>query len=228
MIKSFPFSRTAVRAVTLVLGALALTPACICTLMLAPAAARAFTPAPVAHKSSAESTPLSLAPSQVGTHTTSSGPSIVRTIVGLLIVIAVIWGLSWILRQVKSGRENRSAGEGLRNLATLPLGSGRSLHLVRAGADYLLVGSAEHGVAPIHRYTEQQAREAGLIGEDEPLDGESPTGSGGRSGASAARRAAGAIGRTAGTGGKRSDGSIQIPGQGGGLVERLREWTVRK
>jgi flagellar protein FliO/FliZ len=215
MIKSFPFSRTAVRAVTLVLGALALAPAC--TLALAPAAARAFTPAPVAHKSSAESTPLSLTPSQVGTHTTSSGaggPSIIRTIVGLLIVIAVIWGLSWILRQVKSGRERSSAGEGLRNLATLPLGSGRSLHLVRAGADYLLVGSAEHGVAPIHRYTEQQAREAGLIDDGEPLDGEPPASGGGRT--------------TRGAGGELRSGPIQIPGQGSGPLKRLREWTVRK
>jgi flagellar protein FliO/FliZ len=193
MIKSFPFSRTAVRAVTLVLGALA----------SAPASARAFTPAPVAHRSSAESTPLNLTPSHVGTHTSTSGPSIVRTIVGLLIVIAVIWGLSWILRQVKSGRESRSAGEGLRSLATLPLGSGRSLHLVRAGADYLLVGSAEHGVAPIHRYTEQEARAAGLI-DDGDASEEEP-------------------GAT-----PRSGRAIQIPGQSSGLLERLREWTVRR
>jgi flagellar protein FliO/FliZ len=211
MIKSFPFSRAAVRAVTLVLGALALVPAAIpalasaVMLALVPASAQAFTPVPVAHKPSAESTPLNLTPSQVGAHTTSSGasgPSIIRTIVGLLIVIAVIWGLSWILRQVKSGRESRSAGEGLRNLATLPLGSGRSLHLVRAGADYLLVGSAEHGVAPIHRYTEQQAREAGLIDESEDPDEPGAT--------------------------TRGPRPIQIPGQSSGLLERLREWTVRK
>ena len=91
-----------------------------------------------------------------------------RTIVGLLIVIAVIWGLTWILKQVKSGRETRSAGSGLTSLATLALGSGRTLHLVRAGHDYLLVGSAEHGVAPIHRYTEEQARAAGLLDLPEP------------------------------------------------------------
>ena len=48
-------------------------------------------------------------------------------------------------------------------MATLPLGSGRTLHLVRAGSDYLLVGSAEHGVVPIFRYTEQQALDAGLL-----------------------------------------------------------------
>jgi flagellar protein FliO/FliZ len=234
MITSFPFSRTAVRAVTLVLGALALSPGWVLALIpawalvLAPAGAQAFTPEPAGHKPSTESTPLNLTPSKVGATSTSSGPSLVRTIVGLLIVIAVIWGLSWILRQVKSGRENRSAGEGLRSIATLPLGSNRSLHLVRAGADYLLVGSAEHGVAPIHRYTEQQAREAGLIGENEPLQGESPAGSSGRRttlGAGGERRG----GRTAqGARDERRGGPIQMPGQGSGLLERLREWTVRR
>jgi len=217
MIKSILLPRAAVRAAILALGALALAPAC----------AGAFTPVPVGHKPSGESAPLSLTPSQVGAHTSSSGPSIVRTIVGLLVVIAVIWGLSWILRQVKSGRETRSAGEGLRSVATLPLGSNRSLHLVRAGADYLLVGSAEHGVAPIHRYTEQQAREAGLVeetlpGAEEPLPGEDagPDGPG-----ASMRRGAGTLGRGARSG---SGGPIQMPGQGNGLLERLREWTVRR
>ncbi len=207
MIKSILLPRAAVRAAILVLGALA----------LAPASARAFTPVPAGHKPSAENTPLNLTPSQVGAHTTSSGPSIVRTIVGLLVVIAVIWGLSWILRQVKSGRETRSAGEGLRSVATLPLGSNRSLHLVRAGADYLLVGSAEHGVAPIHRYTEQQAREAGLV-EENPAADESLAG--GSAGPSSPLRRRGAE--------SGSRGPLQMPGQGGGLLERLREWTVRR
>ncbi|HWX46062.1 MAG TPA: flagellar biosynthetic protein FliO [Solirubrobacteraceae bacterium] len=173
--------------------------------------AQAFTPT---SKAGGESTPLHLAPSTGSSHSTSSGgASIVRTIVGLLIVIAVIWGLTWILKQVKTGRETRSAGSGLTSLATLALGSGRTLHLVRAGRDYLLVGSAEHGVAPIHRYTEQQAREAGLLDLVEPPS-DTDTGAG----AGSAR-------------------AIQIPGQarplggpGGasGVLNRLRERTVRR
>ncbi len=135
-----------------------------------------------------------------------------RTIVGLLIVIAVIWGLTWILKQVKSGRETRSVGSGLTSLATLTLGSGRTLHLVRAGRDYLLVGSAEHGVAPIHHYTEEQARDAGLLDLPEP-PGPDDDGAGGAS------------------------GLLQIPGQvrASGLpsavsdaLDRVRQWTVRQ
>ncbi len=90
-----------------------------------------------------------------------------RTIVGLAIVIAVIWGLAWILRQVKAGARTRDASDrsGLASVAALTLGSGRSVHLVRAGNDYVLLGSTEHGVVPIHRYTEEEAREAGLLVE---------------------------------------------------------------
>jgi flagellar protein FliO/FliZ len=170
--------------------------------------AQAFTPS---SKGGGEAAPLNLSPSTTS-HTSSGGASIVRTIVGLLIVIAVIWGLTWVLKQVKTGRETRSAGSGLTSLATLALGSGRTLHLVRAGRDYLLVGSAEHGVAPIHRYTEEQARDAGLLDLPEPPDPDD-TGAGGAS------------------------GLLQIPGQvrASGLpsvvsdaLDRLREFTVRR
>ncbi len=110
-----------------------------------------------------EDTALNLAPSSGATHTAGSGGSIVRTIVGLAIVIAVIWGLSWILKQVKSGRTPQLEGVGLTSLGALTLSTGRSVHLVKAGSDYILLGSAEQGVVPIHRYTEEEAREAGLI-----------------------------------------------------------------
>jgi flagellar protein FliO/FliZ len=178
-----------------------------------PCPAQAFTPS---SKNGGERTPLELSPA-TGSHTSSGGASIVRTIVGLLIVIAVIWGLTWILKQVKTGRETRSAGSGLTSLATLALGSGRTLHLVRAGHDYLLVGSAEHGVAHIHRYTEQQARDAGLLDLPEPPSRVSGNGEAGAGGASA--------------------GPLQIPGQAGAsgiasaasqALDRVREWTVRR
>jgi flagellar protein FliO/FliZ len=132
-------------------------------------AAAAFSPSST---TGSESTPLDLkAPSTTSSATSGGGASIVRTIVGLAIVIAVIWGLAWILRQVKAGREgggrdSHQSSAGLASVAALTLGTGRSVHLVRAGNDYVLLGSTEHGVAPIHRYTEEQAREAGLLPGD--------------------------------------------------------------
>jgi flagellar protein FliO/FliZ len=139
-----------------------------CRLLVWASPASAFTAANT-KKGSGENTPLNIGSPDTGSHTSSGGASIVRTIVGLAIVLAVIWGLSWILRQVKGRRDPRVAATGLTSVSALSLSSGRSVHLVKAGNDYLLLGSAEHGLMPIHRYTEQQALEAGLLSPEEPV-----------------------------------------------------------
>lgn len=121
------------------------------------------------HSAGGENTPLNLSGASSGSHAASSGgSSLTRTVVGLAIVIAVIWGLYWILRQVKAGRDPHVGSAGLANVAALQLGSGRSLHLVRAGSDYVLLAANEHGLAPIQRYTEEQARSAGLLAAPAP------------------------------------------------------------
>jgi flagellar protein FliO/FliZ len=92
----------------------------------------------------------------------------VRTVVGLFIVIAVIYGIAWIMRQAK-GAKTRPTGQGLHQVASLPLGSGRSVTLVRAGHEFVLLGVAEHGVTPIKTYSEAEAIELGLeLSDDEP------------------------------------------------------------
>ena len=139
-----------------------------CRLLVWASPASAFTAAHT-KKGTGEETPLNLGSPSTSSHTSSGGASIVRTIVGLAIVLGVIWGLSWILRQVKARRDPRVAATGLTSVSALSLSSGRSVHLVRAGNDYLLLGSAEHGLMPIHRYTEQQALEAGLLSPEEPV-----------------------------------------------------------
>ena len=169
---------------------------------------------------SGENTPLSLGSSAGSTHSSGSGASLVHTIVGLAIVIAVIWGLSWILRQVKASRDPRAPSTGLSSIAALPLSSGRSVHLVRAGSDYLLLGSAEHGVVPIHRYSEEEAREAGLL---DVIDM--------RRIAPKPRRAL-LKPSSSGSGGSSEEGhdpmSMPSPGPGSSLLDRLRELTVRR
>jgi flagellar protein FliO/FliZ len=235
----------AVTSVAAVAGACLLAFAC-------PAAA--FTPS---SKAGGENTPLNLNRSSTSaSHATSGGgASIVRTIVGLAIVIAVIWGLAWILRQVKAGRDPQVSSAGLASVAALTLGSGRSVHLVRAGSDYVLLGSTEHGVAPIHRYTEEQARDAGLL-----IPEPSPERS--RLAAAASQIVAG-TGRAVGQGrmlgqgerlGTVGDGELaspdgysgyralssrspvvgdrpnpmRMPSPSSGVIERLRELTVRR
>jgi flagellar protein FliO/FliZ len=125
--------------------------------------------APVAFAADGEKTPLNLQDSKakaaesVGT---SSG-GLVRTIVGLAIVIGVIYGLYWVLKQVKASREATAEGSGLKTLATLPLGQNRAMHLVRAGDEVVLVGVGEHGVTPIRTYGEHEARALGLLADDD-------------------------------------------------------------
>jgi flagellar protein FliO/FliZ len=121
-----------------------------------------------------ENTPLSLpanAPAKADT-VGSGGGSLVRTFVGLAIVVAVIYGLTWVLRQMKASKEERSSGFGLSSEATVALGPGRSVHLIRAGRELVLVGSAEQGVVPIRTYSETEARDLGLLDDD--ADGSSP------------------------------------------------------
>lgn len=123
--------------------------------------------APVAFAADGEDTKLNLG-EEAGKAATSaqSGPgggSIVRTIVGLAIVLGVIYGLHWVLKQLKTSKDTDEAGDSLETIATLNLGTNRSLHLVRVGGEIVLLGSAEHQITPIRRYSEAEATALGLL-----------------------------------------------------------------
>lgn len=133
--------------------------ACTCLLLSAQAALAA---------GQGEKTPVDLekVPTIEAAQPGSAGGGLVRTFVGLAVVIGVIYGLYWILKQVKASREESSSGHGLAPLATLPLGPNRALHMVRAGREVVLLGVSEHGVTPVRTYRESEAYEAGLIEAD--------------------------------------------------------------
>jgi flagellar protein FliO/FliZ len=148
----------------------AFTAACAGMLLAAP-------PAVAASGATGENTPLTL-PAAGPTQTASSGGGLVRTFVGLAIVLAVIYGLYWVLKQVKASRETAASGSGLETVATVPLGPNRALHLVRAGRELMLLGVAEQTVVPIRAYREDEARALGLlsgVGGTESFDADEPT-----------------------------------------------------
>lgn len=124
-----------------------------------------------------ENTPVNLNDGKPANHVpgASAGGSLVRTFVGLAIVIAVIYGLYWVLKQVKASREDKASGQGLAAIATLPLGPSRSLQLVRAGRELVLIGVSEHGVTPVRTYSEDEAEAVGLLDGEAGAD-ESPSG----------------------------------------------------
>ncbi len=208
MTKSNPLSRAAATAA-------AATGACLLALACPGVAAAS---ASGTAEGRGEGTPLNLGSSAGSTHSSGSGASLVRTIVGLAIVIAVIWGLSWILKQVKARRDPSAPSTGLQSIAALQLSSGRSVHLVRAGNDYLLLGSAEHGVMPIHRYSEEEAREAGLL---DVIDVQP------RSRPALMRPPGGGSGPSGGDPG-HDPMNVPSPGPGSSVLDKLRELTVRR
>ena len=128
----------------------------------------------------------------------ASGGGMVRTIFALIVVCAVIYGITWLLKKVKGAKEATASGTSLESLATLPLGTNRALHLVRAGDEIVLIGAAEHGVTPIRRFSEAEAIEMGLI------DGPAPA--------------------TLAT----LQDEVAAPARPKGLMERLRSKTVIK
>ena len=194
-------------------------PTCVAVLT----AALSLLYAPIAgafHASSAdraENTPLHLATSTATHASTASatGGSITRTLVGLVIVVALIYAIAWVLRRLKR-REGHAVGSSLESVASLPLGPGRSLALVRAGSELVLVGVAEHQITPIRRYSEAEALAAGLIDEDEDavrvdtLRVDTLTNE-------RARTLSSAIGGDR----SRTEPTVQ------GLLQTLRRWTVR-
>jgi flagellar protein FliO/FliZ len=158
--KSLTFTRGVALA-----GALTLTHAATALGAASHAATTATTPVQsnqALAQASGENTPLNLTQT-TATHAASSGggASIVRTIVGLFIVIAVIYGIAWIMKQAKKSKV-RPTGHGLSHVANLPLGSGRSVAVVRAGREILVVGVAESGVTPIRSYSEAEAIALGI------------------------------------------------------------------
>src|SRR5829696_674294 len=129
-----------------------------------PAVVGCLLSAPVAFAADGENTKLNLSADEpVAKAAQSGGGGLVRTIVGLAVVLGVIYGLHWLLKQVKKSKDSAASGPGLETLATLPLGTNRSLHLVRVGGEIVLLGAAEHAVTPIRRYSEADARAMGLL-----------------------------------------------------------------
>jgi flagellar protein FliO/FliZ len=176
-----------------------------CALLVAPAALAAST---TTTTPSGEDTPLNLdRPAKAVEHSAGDG-GIVRMIVGLAVVIGVILGLHWILKQVKTGREQRSTGGGLDVLSTLQLGPGRALYLVRAGSEIVLVGTGEHGVTPVRVYSEDEAQMLGLL---DGLDGLDDSGIGGAAGGPDPMRAAPVSAASARD-----------------LLKAVQRWTVRR
>jgi len=97
--------------------------------------------------------------------TGSAGADVIRTIVGLAVVLAVIYGVYWLLKSAARAKAGRS-DERIGVVATTPLAPNRSLHLVRAGDELILLGATDHSITPLRVYSGDEA--ALLEGSPQP------------------------------------------------------------
>ena len=109
-----------------------------------------------------EQTPLHLGSSTTVHAASGGGSSIIRTLIALVVVVGIIYAIARILRAVKGRDAVRASGSGLEQIATLPLAPGKSVALVRAGSDIVLVGIGDQGVTALKTYTEAEARANGI------------------------------------------------------------------
>jgi flagellar protein FliO/FliZ len=94
-----------------------------------------------------------------GATRSGSTGAIARMVVGLAIVLAVVYGVYWLLRKTSGGRRGAvRADGGMDVVASLPLGQTRGLHLVQVGDELVLVGVGEQGVTRVHAWGPDEAR----------------------------------------------------------------------
>jgi flagellar protein FliO/FliZ len=177
--RRLPPVRTSILLIAAACAAIALlhpAPASAATGATKPAAGTATHPASRAGKKAPafheDRTPLDPGVASAGTSNGKStsvggaGADVIRTIVGLAVVLGVIYGVYWLLKssaRAKAGRGDERIGV----IATTPLAPNRSLHLVRAGDELILVGATDHSITPLRVYTADEAIQ--IEGADAPL-----------------------------------------------------------
>lgn len=74
-----------------------------------------------------------------------------RTILGLGFIIALVYGLKWLVKRKGGFGSVLAASDVLKLEASLALGPGRAIHVVRVGEDFMLIGASEHAITRLGR-----------------------------------------------------------------------------
>jgi len=85
--------------------------------------------------------------------------AIARMVVGLAIVLAVVYGIYWLLKKRYRGGSRGAVADGrLEIVATTALANNRAVHLLRAGDELFLVGSSEQSITGLRAWGPEEAR----------------------------------------------------------------------
>ena len=93
----------------------------------------------------------------------ASALSILRVLLTLAVVAAAIYGLVFLVKRFARGGMSRDPF--LKILASAPLGTNRSAHIISVGSQAWLVGSAESGVSLISEIGDKNVIDAMLLEE---------------------------------------------------------------
>ncbi|NYZ61810.1 flagellar biosynthetic protein FliO [Luteimonas deserti] len=86
-------------------------------------------------------------PLAVGTHA-PQGPGLGGAFLALLLVLGLIVGLAWLLKRLPGGGFRQA--DGLRVVASIPLGAKERAAVVQVGGQQLLLGIGAGGVRTLH------------------------------------------------------------------------------
>ena len=86
-----------------------------------------------------------------GSSDDGGGGSVMRALLGFVVVLGSIFGIHWLLKQWGQSKLQGVAGTSgvIDVVATTPLAQGRALHLVRVGEELVLVGATEQSITRI-------------------------------------------------------------------------------
>ena len=116
--------------------------------MQAAAAAQATPAAPAPTPTPTQPLQASVArPAQVGHHAPEL-PGMGGAVAALLLVLGLIIGLSWLLKRMPGA--GLRAADGLRVVASIPLGARERAAVVQVGSEQLLLGIGAGGVRTLH------------------------------------------------------------------------------
>jgi len=98
----------------------------------------------------------------------SGSGSLVRTVVGLAIVLAVIYGVYWLLKTYGKSKKQDSGDGKMEVVATTQLAPNRAVHLVKVGDELVLVGSGEQAITQLRVYDAEESRRLSQLLDSEP------------------------------------------------------------
>ncbi len=87
------------------------------------------------------------APKQIGAHAPQS-PGLGGAFIALLLVLGLILGMAWLLKRLPGG--GFRPADGLRIVASIPLGAKERAAVVQVGDEQLLIGIGPGGVRTLH------------------------------------------------------------------------------